>query len=32
MRNHFSEYVNVGSSNQNVEDLKKVHTLEEKLT
>jgi LPS O-antigen subunit length determinant protein (WzzB/FepE family) len=32
MRNHFFEYVNVGSSSQNVEDLKKVLTLEEKLT
>jgi hypothetical protein len=32
-RNHFSKYVNVGSTSQNVEDLKKqVHTLEEKLS
>lgn len=32
-RKHFSEFVNVGSSSQNIEDLKKqVHTLGEKLT
>jgi len=31
-RKHFSEFVDVGSSSQNIEDLKKqVHTLGEKL-